>query len=796
MNPDYEGLKERYDKPPMEQERSREEMLAPVANYRDTKGAAGERALQKALQGQTGQVDKAEAFNRRGSQDGDLPDFDKRAYYPTIQIGMKKASVFHNPWIDRKTSDFSATKSTSARHRSSLLRADGQSLRLVKEAMGYVYEGARKSYDNGYEAHQRTVLSFTTGEARAHDALIKAVAKFYGVPTREELRGDAINDRQNMGVGKNGKIRTREATAEELIKNNSTERKIKRRIPSDISADDAKKIVTLMDQELKMGNGMRSKKIKMADGSTAETKGSIGLIVSKGMEATALKALEANHSSGFEANVPKALDKVLANANPKCHISKPYKPNAQAKTYYKAIIDSSDVISAYWDGATDTPEYKSMQYAASQGKLGKVFDAKGRPVNDMEGLRKQLLSTYQSAEQARVSAAINTFDLSCDDGLGRVALSTIVSPDPNRSNVKQRLTTEDINALGQTGMSVRDIVGIATSDRPEELTEKYGLSANAVRIMRDETAIAKAAENFPDIKQQFKDPRIQIYTPEQMPEKFRDEFAFLIVNDPHDKLKDQKTFVADVGDDIPDTEDGRRAKAVIDKRTAGADEAIRNSDKITRMFLEDSDVNNGSYKSGDIAFLSSGHSVHKNGEHRANREQMAAAGVITISPFLPEGQLYYDGEEKDIKRNFTTENAFTTGIAAKMMGKVCDEAFVRNLDSEAKYSPARRVVEQLMERGGRPAITDTTDFDSLQFAGGNTAMLKHRVPEGLEKAGFGEAAVQKLKEEFEGALPAMNLGPNSGAGMANLIAKATGSDEYAPIVAEQKKQKEVGPQVF
>jgi hypothetical protein len=761
-------------------------------------GRMGRGAGSAAASGQQGLVDQMDAVNRPGVYDNDQYDgigspMGDRPFQSYAWFGRADQTL-GNPHGTSSMDDHTSGLSQFYHFLDILSQPGHRRLNLFNAAARAGNILVKDARDLGHPDANHTVVANSPQQARVIFAAIEAAVEQAPVDTRESQRPVKVASHH-------------EESAERTIERNrdlKTSRDGRQVLPEgDADVDWAKFEKTF--REVAKIKPMRSHTVKGQDGVEVEFRGVISIFSANRLEEEAARRA-ADIPADFivapaknlwgEINSAKSqarIENLSASrivrdtqvrenqAKFQARIEKLYDDKSKNHAAAEQVIDASDIAVFCLSNNYKSADWQAAGYAASQGKLGKVYDHESKEMNLIEA-RRMVLADFVSKQEFARSQSLKAFNIPINSPYGRLGLNLI------RDEKNGKMSNKDIDNLAASGLSISEVADLATTEEGrKELTGNLRVSPKAVRLLHDEKTLANAASKLQDIRISMSKHNVAIIGPEDMPDSWPNKPPYLFVQGDASLLKDGTPLVGVIGDQIVNPSKNASSHALIASRSTPMIAALEAQD-VRLVTVEDQLPFEGNAQNGNIKILASGHAVFKDAWHVSQRAADLNNGVLTISTLPPEGETFYNSKLKEKELSPSSETDHTVGAAARLLGKVSDEMVVTNFDRDDRRSPTREAIKTFTSQEKRPVAIDYTDTKNIEQVSGNNALATSRGEEAFRNAGFGDAFAQETGPAFNGSRPVILTGPKIAEAAVKLANKANGRD-FNPVVEEKPKAK-------
>jgi hypothetical protein len=737
-------------------------------------GRMGRTAGSAAASGQQGLVDQMGAVNRPGVYDNDQYDgigspMGDRPFQSYAWFGRADQTL-GNPHGTSSMDDHTSGLSQFHHFLDILSQPGHRRLNLFNAAARARNCLVKDARALGHPDVNHTVVANSPLQARVIFAAMEAAVEQAPVDTLESQRPVKV-------------VSHHEESAERTIERNrdlETSRDGKQvLLKADADIDWAKfKKTFLKVAEMKP---LRSHPVKGQDGVEVEFKGVISIFSGKGREKEAA-GRAAQISADFIVAPAKNIWAEINSSKCQPRIEKRYEDKSQARKAAEQVVDASDTAVFFLSDNYKSADWQVAGYAASQGKLGKVYDYENKEMN-LQSARKMVLDVFVSKQEYARSQALEAFKIPINSPYGRLGLDLI------RDEKDGKMSNKDIDNLAASRLSIDEVADLATTEEGRnDLTRNHRVSPQAVRSLRDEKKLANAASKLQDIRISMSKHNVAIIGPEDMPDSWPDKPPYLFVQGDASLLKDGTPLVGVIGDQIVNPSENASSHALIASRAGTMIAKLAQSPDVHLVTVEGQLPIESNAQSGDIKILGSGHGVFKNVDHATQRAADLNNGVLTISALPPEGETFYNPKLKEKEIAPSSETDHTVGAAARLLGQVSSEMVATNFDRSNPSSPTREAIKTFAAQERRPVSIDYTDTKNIEQVSGNNALATGRGEKAFQNAGFGDAFAQKTGPTFKGSRPVITTGPRISEAAVKLVKKANGRD-FDPVVKEKTKTK-------
>lgn len=445
------------------------------------------------------------------------------------------------------------------------------------------------------------------------------------------------------------------------------------------------------------------------------------------------------------------------------------------------MIDHADTVDMFMDKEPNKLNGYLLGYAASQGKIGTV--TKGNKTLTLAEAQAEGAANYMSMAAATRRSLSQGFDVDLSDPAAAVGMTLL------RDEKDGVITPKDIRAIQSVpDMTLLDVVeAVQTDEGAAQFQAESRVSAQAIRLLRNEQAVANAGRNLSHVLETITRNGHGLVGRDGMPESLRNMENgpnFAIISGDVSKFVNADKTVGVFGEYLRNDSD---KDAELASRIAPT---LNEIDKtgITRVMMDKATPFPIEPKDGDIVVLNGGLGVFANDTDRESQDERDMAGAVTVSfDQVPSIEVYKAGPRGKKGEIVEIENHGTDASApraARYASAMSSRLVVTNGNDLSERNPTKAAITQQLLEGKRVVAVDPGATNASKLT---SALVNNKGRKALEAAGYGASTVEDPRlKPVEGGYVAMRSGSDPAKTAAHIKSLVTTGQ---PIAQQKSKTK-------
>ena len=421
-------------------------------------------------------------------------------YYPVVKIGGQKnpdgtKNEMSNPNRQFGSNSFDAGHSLHFHYMNTLNQGGKEALRLVREVGKKANEVVAFAKRQSGNPEAYTVVAPTTEEARIARALIETSNTFY--PHTESVVGQQLPTHEDQvdfaAYAKtfDSKAKPPRFRARTLDQYGMQDPDGKYLTPSGQTLSAEKAQARFEENAKKRKITYRSEPRKFA--------GIVAVYADPGMTNVAenwFEKLASNDATKNLVIMPMGGD-ISANRQVTKGMRTQMGANGSNRDsrgnripFEKQILTNCDAVVIFHDGNILSEGARLLATAAEAGKLSKIIGKDGKELPIFETYR-EARAHHMTSRQYVQAQTLDAFEIPAGNPHGRMALSKI------KDTSLGALTSRDISTLAQLNDNINTFVAMAKGEKGRsELLTEHRITPNAIKMLADDTIMAKARQDY------------------------------------------------------------------------------------------------------------------------------------------------------------------------------------------------------------------------------------------------------------------------------------------------------------
>lgn len=432
------------------------------------------------------------------------------------------------------------------------------------------------------------------------------------------------------------------------------------------------------------------------------------------------------------------------------------------------MIDHVDTVDMFLDKEPNKLNAYLLGYAAENGKIGEI--TQGGKTLSLSEAQALGAANYMSMAAATRRSLSQGFDVDLTDPAAAVGMSLL------RDEKDGTMKSEDIRAIQSAGnMTLLDVVDqVSTDEGAAQFQAENRVSAQALRLLRNEQAVANAGRNLSHVLEEITRNGHSLVGREDMPDSIKNMENgpnFALVSGDVSKFSSASQRVAIFGETL--RSDNEKEAELAAKIAPHLNEIDKSG--VGRILMDKATPFPIEPKDGDIVVINGGLGAFPNDAARAEQDERDMAGAVTVSfDQVPSIEVYKPGprgkkgEVVEIQ-NFGSES--TAARTARITSTMADRLVVTNGNDTSERSPVKAAILSQLKEGKRFVAIDPSTTQASVIT---SAFIGTKGKAALTKAGYGASTVEDPSlNSLEGGYAAIRTGSNPEKTAASLKALVT-----------------------